>query len=378
MAQESHSAKILVVDDNAENRALAKAALEDEGYTVFLAASGEEGLAAFEKSSPDCVLLDVRMPGMDGFATCARLRALPRGKETPVVFLTALRDIDTFDDAIRAGADDFLTKPINPAELAVRVGTAVRLSRMSAELREHTLLVRRQRDDLMRLQLQKEQLMAFVVHDLKNPLNGIDLHAQVLARSKDLPERARSSVEQIRDDVRSLMRLILNLLDISKSEQGTIAPRREAVDLPDLVTHLFEVFGLRARSRTVELVSDLRAREVVADRDLLQRLLENLIDNAIRHTPEETEVTLTARTVDGAVEIRVADRGAGVPAEMREKVFDRFVQIESGGPQVARTGRGLGLTFCKLVVEAHGGRIWLDDAGPGAAFVVVLPNVEPS
>jgi signal transduction histidine kinase len=200
----------------------------------------------------------------------------------------------------------------------------------------------------------------------------------VLARSKDLPERARSSVEQIRDDVRSLMRLILNLLDISKSEQGTIAPRREAVDLPDLVTHLFEVFGLRARSRTVELVSDLRAREVVADRDLLQRLLENLIDNAIRHTPEETEVTLTARTVDGAVEIRVADRGAGVPAEMREKVFDRFVQIESGGPQVARTGRGLGLTFCKLVVEAHGGRIWLDDAGPGAAFVVVLPNVEPS
>src|SRR5688572_28890061 len=104
--------KILVVDDNAQNRALAQAALEDEGYLVCLAASGQEGISAFTAERPDCVLLDVRMPDTDGFAACARIRELPGGADTPIVFLTALRDVDTFDRALHAGGDDLLTKPI--------------------------------------------------------------------------------------------------------------------------------------------------------------------------------------------------------------------------------------------------------------------------
>ena len=161
--------------------------------------SGEEGIRAFETEQPDCVLLDVRMPGIDGFAVCARIRALPGGAETPIVFLTALRDVDTFDRALRAGGDDFLTKPVRPTELVVRVQAALELRRMSAELREHYELVRKQRDDLMRLQLQKERLTAFVVHDLKNPVNSMDLHAQVLLRDPELPASARESVQHIRE-----------------------------------------------------------------------------------------------------------------------------------------------------------------------------------
>ena len=128
------------------------------------------------------MLLDVRMPGMDGFAVCERIRALPHGPETPIVFLTALRDIDTFDQALRAGGDDFLTKPIRPTELGVRVDAALKLRRMSVEIRAHYDRIRQQRDELMRLQLQKERLTAFLVHDLKNPINAMDLHAQVLLR----------------------------------------------------------------------------------------------------------------------------------------------------------------------------------------------------
>src|SRR4051812_19178439 len=164
-------AKILVVDDNAQNRALAQATLEDEGYAVIVAENGEDGLRAVESERPDCVLLDVRMPGTDGFAVCAQIRKLPEGSDTPVVFLTALRDVDTFDQALRAGGDDFLTKPVRPTELVLRVQAALKLRRMHADLREHYELVRKQRDDLMRLQLQKERLSAFVVHDLKNPVN---------------------------------------------------------------------------------------------------------------------------------------------------------------------------------------------------------------
>ena len=107
-------AKILVVDDNAQNRALARETLEDEGYAVILAENGEDGLRAVESEHPDCVLLDVRMPGTDGFAVCARIRALPEGSDTPVVFLTALRDVDTFDQALRAGGSEpgrLITRP---------------------------------------------------------------------------------------------------------------------------------------------------------------------------------------------------------------------------------------------------------------------------
>src|SRR6185436_7961155 len=166
------------------------------------------------------VLLDVRMPTMDGFVACERIRALPGGAETPVIFLTALRDLDTFDRALRAGVDDFLTKPVRPTELVVRVQTALKLRRLGTELRDHYELLKRQRDDMMRLQLQKECLMAFVVHDLKNPVNSMDLHAQILMRDKSLPDEARASAAQIRAEARQLTRMIFNLLDLSKADEG--------------------------------------------------------------------------------------------------------------------------------------------------------------
>ena len=226
---------ILVVDDNAANRDLARATLEDEGFRVITEAGGEAGLSAFIASAPDCVLLDVRMPNMDGFTACQRIRALPQGHEVPVIFLTALRDIDTFDQALRAGGDDFLTKPVRPTELVVRVQTALKLRQARVDLRGHYELLKQQRDDLLRLQLQKERLMAFVVHDLKNPVNTMDLHAQLLDRTPGLPPSARESVTQIRYEARQLSRLIMNLLDISKGEEGKLVPHKAPVDLTSLV-----------------------------------------------------------------------------------------------------------------------------------------------
>ena len=159
--------RVLVVDDNQQNRALAKATLEAEACDVVLAASGPEALASLEAFSPDCVLLDVRMPGMDGFETCRRLRALPAGAQVSVLFLTAARDVETFDAALAAGADDFLTKPIQPAEMVLRVQSAVRMRSLDVSNQQLFGLLKRQRDDLLRLQLQKERLTSFVVHDLK-------------------------------------------------------------------------------------------------------------------------------------------------------------------------------------------------------------------
>ncbi len=370
------SPKILVVDDNPENLALARATLEGEGYLVCLAANGEEGIRVFEAEKPDCVLLDARMPpGPDGFVVCARIRSLPGGPETPVVFLTASRDVDTFDRALRAGADEFVTKPIRPTELVLRIQAALKLKRMSAELREHYEIVRRQRDDLMRLQLQKERLSAFVVHDLKNPVNSMDLHAQLLLRNPELPACARDSVQRIRDEVRSLMRLVLNLLDISKSEQGELTPRVFDVDLDALVADLLDTHDLKARSAGVTLGRAIDVGVVLADEDLLRRVLENLLDNALRHAPAKSEIRIAAIERENAIEIRVADRGPGISPEMRERIFEQFVQVDAGYRTVSRLGRGLGLTFCKLAIEAHGGSIWVEAADPGTTFCVRLPRV---
>jgi signal transduction histidine kinase len=370
----SAAAAILVVDDNEQNRALAEAALEDEGHRVITAGSGEEGIRAFEAEHPDCVLLDVRMPGTDGLAACARIRSLPGGKDTPIIFLTAQRDVDTFDRALAAGGDDFLTKPVRPAELIARVRALLEARRMSSELRAHYELIRKQRDDLMRLQLQKERLTALIVHDLKNPVNSMDLHAQVLLRNPELPESARESVLHIREGARSLARLVMNLLDISKSEEGKLVARPVALDLTQLARELRAALELRAQTSGVRLELAIDVPAVHADPDLLRRVLENLIENAIRHAPEGSAVRLAAREAEGAVELRVSDAGPGVAPELREKIFEPFVQVDNGDRVVARSGRGLGLTFCKLAAVAHGGRIWVEDANPGAAFCLRIPH----
>ncbi len=367
---------ILVVDDNPDNRALAQATLEDEGYRVLLASSGAEAIAFVEAESPDCVLLDVRMPAMSGFEVCERIRKLENGTHLPIVFLTALRDVDTFDAALRAGGDDFLTKPVSPTELVLRVNAALKLQRMSAELRESYDLLRRQRDDLLRVQLQKERLTAFVVHDLKNPISAMDLNAQIILRTPNVSDAVRHAAEEVRQEARAMLRLCLNLLDISKSEEGQLSPRIARVAVARLLTEVVDALGSLARAHEVELRQRAEVETLSADPDLLRRVLENLLDNAIRHAPERSVVELVARHEEAHWVLSVADQGKGVAPEMREKIFERYARGEAAQDVAARTGRGLGLSFCKLAVEAHGGTIAVEDARPGAKFCVRIPDGE--
>ncbi len=373
MGEETCERTILVVDDHAANRALAQAILEEEGYAVVLAASGQEALDAFAAAPPDCVLLDVRMPGLDGFAVCAQLRTLPGGTGTPILFLTASRDVETFDRAMMVGGDDFLTKPVRPAELLVRVQTALRLRRLDSERRELFAEVRRQRDTLTRLQLQKEQLTAFLVHDLKNPVASMDLHAQLILRDRNGSERSRSAALQIKASTGQLLRMILNLLDISKGEEDALRPSRAPTDLTRLAEEVAADMQVHAQAQEVSLRLVGAAPTIMADSGLLHRTLANLVENAIRHAPGGSEVSLVLKGDEQGVEIRVADAGPGVPASLRERIFERFVQLEGRDAESSRSGRGLGLASCKLAVEAHGGRIWVEDGDPGAVVCLRLP-----
>jgi signal transduction histidine kinase len=380
---------ILVVDDNEANRALAASTLEDEDYVVILAPGGAEGIAAFEEHRPDCVLLDVRMPNVDGFAVCERIRASPGGRDVPIVFLTAQRDVDTFDRAQRAGADDFLTKPFRPNELVMRVEAALKLRQLRSEVSEHYALLKKQRDDLVRVQLQKERLTAFLVHDLKNPVYAMDLHAQVLLRERDLPPAAREAGARIRAEAKQLTRMIMNLLDISKGDEGKLVAQRAPLDVAALVRDVCAELGAAATAAAVRLESTLDGTNLKADPDLVRRLLTNLVENAIRHCPRDTVVRVRSERAEGGILLKVIDEGRGVPEEMTGRIFDPFVQVEGSPENLTRTGRGLGLAFCRVAAEAHGGRIWVEDRTaenaatpndvsttkvPGACFCVYLKD----
>jgi len=363
-------ARVLVVDDNAENRALAQATLEDEDIACTLANSGRDALALLDTQPVDCILLDIRMPEMDGIEVCTRIRARPDGGRVAILFLTAERDVTTFDRALAAGGDDFITKPFRPGELVARIQTALRLRELVAANDSHMLELKHQRDALHRLQLQKEQLTQFLVHDFKNPVNAIQLQAQRVLRSAVEP-RALDAAEKITHEARALMRMITDLLDLGRAEEGLLVPARVTTVVSELVGATLDELRPIAAANQIRLVADITAEAADLDRELVHRVLANLIDNAIRHAPEQSQVTVSAHPSAHGLLLRVVDQGAGVPEALRPHVFDRFVTKSD-----SRSSRGLGLAFCRVAIEAHGGRIWIEDASPGAVFAIELPAAQ--
>jgi two-component system sensor histidine kinase/response regulator len=364
-------ARILCADDVEDNRILVEETLADEGLAVVSCASGDALIEAFRQGGADLLLLDVRMPGRDGFETLAAVRELAGGAHVPALFLTAQRDLDTFDRALAAKAE-FISKPIRPAELAGRVGTLLRLGALDAELRAHHDELARQRDAIMRLQLQHEMMSAFLVHDLKSPAGAIALHADVLRRDRRLPNDARESAEAIGVLARRMAHLARNILDLSRADEGRLQISREEVSLSELATVVSAASALPALERNVTILLEIAPDVcVLGDGDMLRRVLENLVENALRHAPTGSEVRVEGARVGSMVELRVCDAGRGVPAALHERIFERFAQL--GSRDESRRGHGLGLPFCRVAADLHGGTITIDPERAGAVFVLRLP-----
>lgn len=363
-----HGARILVVDDDPLARRSLRAMLEHSCYKVETVSSGEEALAILPSYQPELVLLDIQMPGMDGLEVCRQIRMLPNGLLLPIIFLTGDERPEVHSEALRVKGDDFLRKPVLSAELITRIRSLMRLKRLQAELQAD-------RDNLLDLQRQREQLFHFIVHDLKNPLSTIQVGLEFLDGGEAGPSASAAQMRRLRDTAQSMGRMIQDILDIGRAEQVGLELRKSRIPMDAWIPQLIKEVEPQAHSRNHELTWTCSAGlEVEADPDFLRRLLLNLVDNALKYSPPGSQTRIEARPGEDSVRLEVRDQGAGIPESMRDRIFGAFVRLEEGDSH-ARSGSGLGLAFCQMVAEAHGGRIWVEDNRPqGSVFVLEIPH----
>jgi signal transduction histidine kinase len=378
----SRAHRVLVVDDDQRNVRLMESILRTQDYGVLKAYNGEEALRLVETERPDLILLDVMMPKMSGFELCQRLKVRYETRLLPIIMVTALNSLEDKVQALEIGADDFLSKPINKVELLAKVRSVLRVKTLQDEVERQKSELLATNEELVRMQGFRESLTQMVVHDLKNPLASIMGNVQLLQMQKaDLtPPRFDELLQRTQESARALMRMILNILQIGKMEERRMPLRLEPVALSAVVQeNIDEMAGIGARDDIVlenRIASDLPA--VAADRELLSRVVANLLSNALKHTPGGGRVVFEARPEGGETVLTVSDTGAGIPEELQPRIFDKFVAGQADNSRRMMYDSGLGLTFCKLAVQCHGGRIWLKSAaGAGTTVFIALPTRGP-
>lgn len=357
---------VLAVDDRPENLMVLVEGLIARGLEVRVAPSGEFALSAVAARLPDVILLDVTMPGMDGYEVCRRLKAEPRTREIPVIFVSALNDVADKVRGFEAGGVDFVTKPFQLEEVEARVRTHLELRRARSELAASYAKL----EELERL---RDELTRLIVHDMRSPLSALLGSLQLLRQSLAAAARAEDLEDvdlALRGGAR-LLRMVNDLIDLSRLESAAFPVERTRCDLKAVAgAAASEVLGL-ARDRAVTV--DGPAIPGEWDEQLIRRVIENMLANAFKFSPRDRPVHVTVSD-DGEPTVRVRDEGPGVPPALLDRVFDKFVSADAGTGGRTRSA-GIGLYFCKLAVEAHGGRIGVEsEPGRGSTFWFTLPR----
>ena len=355
--------RILVVDDDRMNLSLLEVMLSAEGFVIETAAGGEAALLAVARNPPDVILLDVMMPGIDGYEVATRLKRETTTRHIPIIMITALHDQSARVRGLQAGAEDFLSKPVDRAELIVRVRNLVRLKAFQ--------------DEQLRF---KDDFLSHVSHELRLPLTAIKQFSSILLAglAGELNAEQRQYQEIVLRNIHQLQAMIDDLLEVTRLETGKLMIEPEAVSVAETVDESFDTLRASARLRGVTLTCDIPAAlpRLFADPTRLRQILIILLDNAIKFSRSGGTVHTTLRACpgdDGRLQISVADTGTGMTPDDAAHVFDRLYQSDMHADH-SRRGLGLGLFICRELVVRQGGTIAVTtEQDYGTTFTFTLP-----
>lgn len=368
--------KCLLVDDLPENLVALEALLKSDFLECHKASSGEEALELLLVHDYALALLDVQMPGMDGFELAELMRGSERSRHVPIIFVTA----GSGDTARRfrgyeAGAVDFIQKPIEPDILRSKANVFF-------ELYNQRRQIAKQRDSLaaMGLELQaadaqKNRFLAVLAHELRNPIMALVAGLRLLERREgtDAVPEIRSAMNR---SLSHMTRLVEDLLDISRIEQGKISLRHEELLLQDVIGFAIETVQpiIDSAGHRLHLALPDDPIRLRGDHARVTQIVGNLISNAARYTPNGGDIRVSLRSEDRWAKIEIADNGIGIAPEQQGRIFDIFAQVAPDG-RMNQEGLGIGLALVKQLVELHGGRILLTRSAPGegSSFEVWLP-----
>jgi two-component system sensor histidine kinase/response regulator len=366
-----HQSRVLIVEDEKDLAEMISQCLEKRGFSISVAYEGKEAWDRIEKERPNLILLDLMLPGIDGWEICRMIRQNPNKevREAAVLMLSARALPEDRIKGLRLGADDYVTKPFSLSELLLRVERLISrgnaLSRLSQEV------------DRLRVQIQEnEENLRNVIHDLKTPLIAMGISAKILMRRSPDPE-GLAFLRRIHENSSRLTLWVEDLLLLSELSFHQTPGAMEKADMVDLVLRVVDLLEAAAQEKRIQVEfrpsGTLPAVPVV--KRWVERAFENIFSNALKYTPEggRVEVSVEIKWDKGreGVVIAVSDNGIGIGSEDIPKIFEPF---QRGRNASSECGVGLGLSLAKRIVEMHGGEIDVQsELGNGSTFSVILP-----
>lgn len=350
---------ILVIDDEPDNFDVIETLLDSENYQLHYAPSGQQAIARLNTFQPDVILLDVMMPNLDGMEVCRLIKADSQWQAVPIIMVTALTAKEDLARCIAAGADDFISKPVNSVELRARVHSMLR--------------IKQQYDNLQALLQLQEDMVNMIVHDLRNPLASIVLSTEMLKVANFSPTQQQQKISQIAIATQQLQTLIDSLLIMAKLESGKMVLNYTQIDLCAICISALADFQEIAAQRNLTLVSELPepGGMIKIDAAIFRRVLDNLLSNAIKFSPSKSQVTIKANYIGTGAKVQVIDSGVGIAPELKQTIFEKY---EVGNIVSEVSQLGLGLAFCKMAIEAHNGTITVEDNHPQGSIFTVFIN----
>ncbi len=370
MGLDSMPAKVLIVDDSQENIDLISYFLKPLKYTIIVAMDGETALEKAASEKPDIILLDIMLPKLNGFEVCERIKKDPETQFIPVVMITALKELKDKIHSLEVGADDFISKPFENVELITRVKSLLRIKRYQDELAEKNKA-------LVRMDQFKEDLAHLLVHDMRNPIFVIQGNLQMMGMglSGESALAFKKYLDRIDRSTQHLLRMVQNLVDIAKIEDGTMALNKDLCRVNDIVKQCVEKISdyPEHAKKNISVQLDSSIPYCSLDASVIDRVFDNLLTFSISNVTATGNVSITTEVKDDAVWVFLEDDGIQIPLKYQDLIFTKFGQVEVKN-EGYRVGRGLALTFSKLAIEAHNGSIELDKKQKvGNRFIIKIP-----